>query len=175
MSRLSSIVDDSGGVPLASYDYLGADQLISEEYDEPGVTLDYSANGYAALDQFGRVREQEWTSPSGLLDGYARYDGAGRCISTLVAASTATDPTPVSTTTDNYYAGQQVIQTDSAGSPQYQYVWSPLGSNSLILRDDISGSTGRLYYLEDANGNVTSLVQYMHHQQRLGSCRALYL
>ena len=254
--------------------------MISEKYNEPGISLDYSVGGYAMLDQFGRVQYQEWTDNAGsnLLDGYEywydqsgnvtmtanltmpggpaakrtkygywstdrlwyeqqrsqypdvgnydsagnmiytwdaqsgqyvgtnyvnaanelfflgdsaaasydaagnmtafeepgtgngspaagaaetatwdawgrmatvtiplnaqggtttvtySYDGAGRCISTLVVASTAADPTPISTATDNYYAGQQVIQTDSAGSPQYQYVWSPLGSNSLILR-----------------------------------------
>ena len=174
MSRLSSLVNDSDSVPLASYDYLGADQMISEEYIEPGVTLDYSANGYAALDQFGRIQGQEWSGASGLLDGYAAYDGAGRCISTLVAASTAADPTPTSTTTDNYYAGRQVIQTDSAGSPQYQYVWSPLGSNSLILqRHQRQHRAALLPGRRQRQRHFAGAVQ--RHQQHLGGCRALYL
>ena len=47
-------------------------------------------------------------------------------------------------------------------SPHYQYVWSARGNNSLILRDDFTQTPGttaaRLYYLNDANFNVTSLV-----------------
>ena len=150
-----------GDSAAASYDAAGN----MTAFEEPGTGNGSPAAGEAETatwDAWGRMATV--TIPLNAQGGTTTvtysYDGAGRCISTLVAASTAADPTPTSTTTDNYYAGQQVIQTDSAGSPQYQYVWSPLGSNSLILRDDISGSTGRLYYLEDANGNVTSLVQY---------------
>ena len=64
MSQLSSITDDDGTV-LASYRYLGADTIVSEQYGDTNgntvATLDYSADNYAALDQFGRVLTQEWT------------------------------------------------------------------------------------------------------------------
>ena len=148
--------------------------MISEEYNEPGVTLDYSLGGYAMLDQFGRIQGQEWSGASGLLDGYAAYDGAGRCISTLVAASTATDPTPITSTTDNYYAGQQVIQTHSAGSPQYQYVWSPLGSNSLILATTSAAAPGGSITWKTPTATSLRWCSTAPPASP-GGCRALYL
>ena len=80
-----------------------------------------------------------------------------------------TGATPGSVT-HNYYSGQQVIETRD-GTPDafaaslpvhYQYIWSARGNNSLILRDDFTQTPGttaaRLYYLNDANFNVTALV-----------------
>ena len=86
------------------------------------------------------------------------YDGQGRMI----------DRTQGDVTTHYYYVGQQVIETRAGLSsaapqslePQYQYVWSPIDIDAPILRDvyNSSGevvSTGRIYYLTDANDNVT--------------------
>ena len=47
--------------------------------------------------------------------------------------------------------------------PKYQFIWSPRYIDSLDLRDentDTNGlcDNGRIYYLTDANMNVTSLV-----------------
>ena len=80
-----------------------------------------------------------------------------------------TGTTPGSVT-HNYYSGQQVIETRD-GTPDafaaslpvhYQYIWSARGNNSLILRDNFTQTPGttaaRLYYLNNANFNVTALV-----------------
>jgi RHS repeat-associated protein len=102
------------------------------------------------------------------------YDGLGRMIETLSNFDTSGNPQSV---THYYYAGDQLIETRHAAalpnrtagtnlpenlSPHYQYVWSAVDPNAPILRDDLStGSTApRLYYLTDANDNVTALVAY---------------
>jgi RHS repeat-associated protein len=67
--------------------------------------------------------------------------------------------------------GQQVIETREASSsgahpeslsPTYQYVWSPRYVDAPIARDTYTAGTlqpaSRLYYLNDANFNVTALV-----------------
>ena len=95
-----------------------------------------------------------------------RYDGAGRQVEVL---TNFTGATPGSVT-HNYYSGQQVIETRD-GTPDafaaslpvhYQYIWSARGNNSLILRDNFTQTPGttaaRLYYLNNANFNVTALV-----------------
>ena len=65
-----------------------------------------------------------------------------------------------------YYDGQQVVETrlpDGQGGlqPDQQYVWSARYVDSPILRDSYSGgvlvSASRLYYLTDANHNVTAV------------------
>ena len=52
----------------------------------------------------------------------------------------------------------------SGGGPVYQYVWSARSAEAPILRETIVGGTPdvtqRLYYLDDANYNVTALVSY---------------
>ena len=78
MSRLYSIID-SDGTTLATYTYLGADQIVSEKYNEPQITLDYTLNSYSGLTRFGQVQYQEWMDTSSdLLDGYQyAYNVAG--------------------------------------------------------------------------------------------------
>ena len=72
--------------------------------------------------------------------------------------------------TYSYFSGQNAIRPAPARqspapaslSPQYQYVFSPLGAKTPLLRDTYSGSSivpnDRLYYLTDANTNVTAVV-----------------
>ncbi|HYW78279.1 MAG TPA: hypothetical protein VE890_01840, partial [Thermoguttaceae bacterium] len=70
MSRLSSIYDDAdddgaidaGEDVYAAYDYLGANRIVTEDYAEAEVKLDYygTNNDFAALDRFGRVVDQLW-------------------------------------------------------------------------------------------------------------------
>ncbi len=49
-----------------------------------------------------------------------------------------------------------------SNTPQYQYVWSPLAVKTPLVRDAYSGGSivpdDRLYYLTDANSNVTAVV-----------------
>ena len=68
----------------AAYTYLGAGTIASEDYQQPQIKLDYSADNFAALDRFGNVLDQVWASygsnsgNAGTLDGYSyTYDRAG--------------------------------------------------------------------------------------------------
>jgi RHS repeat-associated protein len=70
---------------------------------------------------------------------------------------------PSGTPHDLYYNYQwQVIEERVNGQVQTQYVWDPLASDILVERDrDPNGSgtlSERLYAQQDANGNVTALV-----------------
>jgi RHS repeat-associated protein len=69
MSRIGSISDSTGG--LASYDYLGAGTVASVSYPQPGLSLDYSADNFAAWDRFGQVLNQGWKEGSTTVDGYS--------------------------------------------------------------------------------------------------------
>jgi len=70
MSRLSSIFDDadsdgildSGETIDASYKYLGAGQIVEEDYVETQTKLTYldSSGNVAGLDRFGRIVDQLW-------------------------------------------------------------------------------------------------------------------
>ena len=62
MSRLASIEDDDDSTVLASYEYLGAGRIVTEDYEEIQVNLDYAGdtNTFSALDRFGRVTNQIW-------------------------------------------------------------------------------------------------------------------
>ena len=95
-----------------------------------------------------------------------------------------TGATPGSVT-HNYYSGQQVIETRD-GTPDafaaslpvhYQYIWSARGNNSLILRDNFTQTPGttaaRLYYLNNANFNVTAAGR--QRQRCLATGRAIRL
>ncbi len=73
---------------------------------------------------------------------------------------------------DDYHSGQQVIQsnitTGGAADGGYQMIWSPRYIDAPILRDTYHTVEGervinlddRLFYLGDANYNVTGLVKY---------------
>jgi RHS repeat-associated protein len=63
MSRLATISDASdSGLLLADYAYLGANTIASENLDQPQIDLDYSASNFAALDPFGEILNQIWSS-----------------------------------------------------------------------------------------------------------------
>jgi RHS repeat-associated protein len=107
-------------------------------------------------------------SDSGIVLARYDYDAQGRRV--LKVLDENADGTP-DKYVHFYLNGQQVIETREAASsstqpeslsPTYQYVWSPRYIDALILRDTYSGgtlqTTSRLYYLNDANFNVTSLV-----------------
>jgi RHS repeat-associated protein len=87
------------------------------------------------------------------------HDGLGRVVSRTSGTSV----------TFYLYAGPQLLETrvgTTSDTPetaaiQYQYVWSPTGINVPILRDTYSDGelvpADRLYYLTDANNNVTAV------------------
>jgi len=100
------------------------------------------------------------------------YDALGRRVARLVPNGSNWDRT------DYYSAGFQVLeerfaenQADPdtvASDPQYQYVWGMRYVHAPVLRDADTDADGdctddggseRLYYTQDANFNVTSLVE----------------
>jgi RHS repeat-associated protein len=119
-------------------------------YDANGnITADGSGNTfvYDAWNRLVAVRNGGTTVAS-----YS-YDGLGRRIT----------ETHGSTTTDLYLsAANQVLEERVGGVMQARNVWSPVYVNALILRDQSSQKNGtldqRLYVQQDANWNVTALV-----------------
>ena len=89
-----------------------------------------------------------------------RYDGLGRRIQKVVEG----DP---DVTYDYYYSGYQVVEVrkDGDSDPYEQYVWDMRYVHSPVLRwrDTTSPPDGNvdetLYYTNDANFNVTALVE----------------
>src|SRR5262249_53560434 len=75
------------------------------------------------------------------------YDALGRQVSM--------NPSWLSLVYYYYNPSWQVIEEQAGGTTQAQFVWNPLGVNSLVERD--TGTT-RIYAEHDANGDVTSLV-----------------
>lgn len=127
-------------------------------YDPNGnLTQDETGKKYVydAWDRIVTVKD----AGNATLESYT-YDAMGRRI-TVTDAGT-------STTTDLFYDGTNVIEERQGSTVTAQYVWGLGYVNDLVLRDDnsTSGSYGktssglgrRLYAQQDANFNVTSLV-----------------
>ena len=119
----------------------------------------YDANGNATADGTGKTFVYDaWNRLVAVKNGSTTlaaygYDGLGRRVT----------ETHGSTTTDLYYsAGWQVLEERQGGVVQARYVWSPAGIDTLVLRDYSTQHNGvldqRLYVQQDANGNVTALV-----------------
>ena len=155
----------SGGVATPAYDLAGNMTTTPE----PGATGTGLTCVYDAWNRLVQV-----SSGSTILAQY-QYDGLGR----EVAELTNFTGSAAGTVTYSYYSGQNAIQTRTGlpstsgggaggeGGPsalpiQYEYVFSPLGVKTPLVRDTYSGSSivpgGRLYYLTDANTNVTAVV-----------------
>ena len=99
--------------------------------------------------------------------------------SPTMAPAAASPPRPTaaarsSSTTYYFHDGQQVIETELVNASGvytggYQYVWSPRYIDAPICRDTVGAdgnliaptAGGRIYYLDDADYNVTSVVKYI--------------
>jgi len=100
------------------------------------------------------------------------YDGTGRRVLKAFDSQSPGSPNGIDTYQHIFLAGQQVIETRETASstaqpetiqPKYQNVWSPRYIDSLIFRDENTDSNwlcddARVFYLADANYNVTALV-----------------
>jgi hypothetical protein len=78
LSRIQSIGDGTDNYSV--YSYLGADSIVTEDYEEPEIKLDYSVSNFAALDRFGRVLDQAWSDygTPGVVDEYTyTFDRVG--------------------------------------------------------------------------------------------------
>jgi YD repeat-containing protein len=105
-------------------------------------------------------------SDGGVLVAKFSYDGTGRRIEQLNNYVAGVPQSAM----HYFQSGQQVIETREGSptaspeslTPKYQNIWSPRYIDSLILRDTYSSGVlqpaSRLFYLSDANYNVTALV-----------------
>ena len=105
--------------------------------------------------------------------GVYEFDGLQRRVKRHVDSQAPDSPNGVDTYLHYYYnSAWQTLETrQTAGEndqpenlqPKYQYVWSPRYVDAAVLRDGNTDADGacddeRLYYLNDANFNVTTLV-----------------
>jgi RHS repeat-associated protein len=135
----------------AQNEYTSVSGATTPAYDSNGnLTTDANGNSYV-YDAWNRLVAVN--SGSTTLVSYT-YDAVGRRITENAG-----------TRMDLYYnTAWQVIEERAAGSStaNLQYVWCPLLSDTLVLRDSNPSGSGaltvRLYALQDANGNVTALV-----------------
>jgi RHS repeat-associated protein len=122
-------------------------------------TVTYDANGNLTADGSGNTYVYDaWNqlvkvNNGGTMIAAYSYDGLGRRIS----------ETHGTTTTDLYLSSAgQVLEERVGGQVQARNVWSPVYVNALVLRDQSSQHNGvldqRLYVQQDANWNVTALV-----------------
>ena len=133
----------------------------SSGYDAAGNMTTLQSGDTAVYDAWNRMTEVD--NGSEIVEKYG-YGGTNRRIQ---IASDFSGSTP-GTVTDDYYAGQQVVESDvTAGRVRnggYQYLWSPRYIDAPILRDTLTTdgtavvAAGRVFYLGDANFNVTALV-----------------
>ena len=111
------------------------------------------------------------------------YDGDGRRIKKHIDSQSPSSPNGIDRYEHLFYAGvggvgtvalspQQLVETRNTTTvsdhpeslqPKYQFIWSPRYIDAPILRDENTDTNGlcddgRIYYLADANMNVTSLV-----------------
>jgi len=105
--------------------------------------------------------------------GFYEYDGQNRRIKRHLDTDSPTDPDGLDTYVHYFYNTRwQTVETRDTTTesdqpenlqPKHQYIWSPRYIDSPILRDENTDQDSlcddeRLYYLGDANFNVTSLV-----------------
>ncbi len=127
----------------------------SAQYDSNGNTTEFTESSTArkyVYDAWNRLVKVTNTAGTTTHVAY-EHDALGRRI----------ESTADSTTTDLYYsAAWQVLEERIGSATKSQYVWSPLYVDAMILRDrDYTGDSAleeRLYVQQDANWNVTTLV-----------------
>jgi len=143
-----------------------ANPWINPTYDDAGNMITAPKPGaegtrihmkYDAWNRMVEVRNDSGGSP-GTLIITCRYDGLTRRIQKIVAGSP-------DVTYDYYYSGYQVVETRKGGDtdPLEQYVWDIRYVHSPACRfRDSDGNDSldeTLYYSNDANFNVTALIE----------------
>jgi RHS repeat-associated protein len=128
----------------------------------PGTAPTYDHNGNTITDNGQTFIYDAWnrlvtvkTTSTGVTVASYLYDAQGWRIRETYGSNT----------NDLYYdSSWQLIEARANGAGvanlASQYVWSPAGIDTMVLRDSFSGGvqTGRLYVQQDANDNVTAIV-----------------
>jgi RHS repeat-associated protein len=161
-----SSVTTNGGTPQSrsansqdQYTTVGGNSMT---YDNNGNTTTDETGKQYVYDAWNRLVAVKDTAGSGgaTLETFT-YDGQGYRVTDTVVST--------GTTTALYYSAQwQVLEERQSGTTTTQYVWSPTYVDAMLLRDSnaTSGSLGisgsglgqRLYVQQDANFNVTAIV-----------------
>ena len=104
---------------------------------------------------------------------HTRYDGLNRRIKSHIDSGAPSNPTGIDSYLHCYYTSSwQILETRQSDTPsaqpenlqpKHQFVWSQRYIDAPVLRDENTGANGlcdddRLYYLNDANFNVTALL-----------------
>jgi len=152
---------DGQGNDLDSGTYNAANEMTptvgSSGYDAAGNMTTLQSGDTAIYDAWNRMVE---VNDGEDIIQQNEYDGTNRRIQIF---SDFTGSTP-GATQDDYYTNQQIIETHEDSAVKYQNIWSPRYIDSLILRDTLSSGSivtaDRIFYLSDANFNVTGLVKY---------------
>ena len=150
---------DGLGNNLAAGTYNPANEATpmvgSSGYDAAGNMTTLQSGDTATYDAWNRLVEVNIDAEH---DQWYEYDAAGRRI------ATTTRDYDMYSEGDDYHVGQQVVETIAPAEGSYQFVWSPRYIDGPILRDTLDGgvveTAERVYYLADANFNVTGLVKY---------------
>ena len=101
------------------------------------------------------------------------YDGLNRRIKSHIDSGAPSNPSGIDTYVHYYHnSAWQILETRQSDTPsaqpetlqpKHQFVWSQRYIDAAVLRDENTGANGlcdddRLYYLNDANFNVTALL-----------------
>ena len=151
---------DSLGNNLAAGTYTAANEetptVGSSGYDLAGNMTTLQNGDTATYDAWDRLAK---VLSNSTIVQKNEYDGTNRRIQIF---SNYSGGTP-GTTEDDYLSGQQVIETRENAAVKYQQIWSPRYIDAAILRDTYSSGSivqaARVFYLSDANYNVTGLVK----------------
>ncbi|HLJ97197.1 MAG TPA: RHS repeat-associated core domain-containing protein [Gemmataceae bacterium] len=118
--------------------------LATPGYDNNGNTVTDQNDNTLVYDAWNRLIRVE--------------DSDGRPLSTYTYDALGRRITETSTATMDLYFSKdwQVVEEQSGGEMQTQYVWSPAYEDAMVERDTSDGT--RLYVQQDANWNVTAVV-----------------
>jgi RHS repeat-associated protein len=175
LNQLATFAQGSSHTQDFNYDSLGNFDSVTTDGGTPqtrsannqneitsisgATTPTYDADGNMTGDQTGLTFVYDaWNRMVAVKSGGTTletfsYDGENRRVTNTISG----------TTTDLYYSSQwQVLEEQQSGSDVSRYVWSPVYVNAMVLRDRATTTPGtlneRLYSQQDANWNVTALV-----------------
>jgi RHS repeat-associated protein len=126
-----------------------------------GAVLTFDGNGNMTTDERGQhLVYDAWNRLVRVVEGetvlvFYAHDGLNRRVT----------ETRAGVVTDLYYSDKwQVLEEHIEGGVRAQFVWSPVYVDAMVLRDRDTDSSGegleeRLYVQQDANWNVTALVE----------------
>ena len=156
-----------------------ADSSVTPTYDAAGNMITLSTGMTAKYDAWNRMVEVKEGS---VIKQRNEYDGQNRRIQIFTEITGNGALGGSATVEDEYLAGQQVVETDKTTDWTFtsgwhlatgggtaaggsQYLWSPRYIDALILRDTLTTDQSdiqlpqRIFYLADANYNVTGLLK----------------